>query len=50
MEHLTLECNDVPCDTGSLSEVLEAQPYFSKYDLSLLTPDWTSKQGFYGMF
>ncbi|WFD19271.1 hypothetical protein MCAP1_001494 [Malassezia caprae] len=41
------ECNDVPCDTGSLREVLETQPYFAKYDFSLLTPDWTSKQGFY---
>lgn len=41
------ECNDVPCDTGSARDVLESQPDFAKYDLSSLTPDWTSKRGFY---
>ena len=44
---LLTECNDVPCDTGSARDVLESQPDFAKYDLSSLTPDWTSKRGFY---
>lgn len=42
------ECNDFPCDAGSSKEVLEADPEFSGFDLSLLTPDWTSKKGFWG--
>ena len=37
----------MPCDTGSARHVLESQPDFAKYDLSSLTPDWTSKRGFY---
>jgi len=41
------ECNDVPCDTGSHRSVLEAQEAFAKFNLEHLTPDWTSKQGFY---
>ncbi|GJE83958.1 phosphoglycerate mutase-like protein [Phanerochaete sordida] len=41
------ECNDLPCDTGSPREVLEADPEFAGLDFSELTPDWTSKQGFY---
>ncbi|PWN39022.1 phosphoglycerate mutase-like protein [Ceraceosorus guamensis] len=41
------ECNDFPCDTGSPREVLERDPEFSGFDLSNLTPDWTSKQGFW---
>ncbi|WFC94582.1 hypothetical protein MBRA1_001215 [Malassezia brasiliensis] len=28
-------------------EVLEAHPEFARFDLSNLTPEWTSKQGFY---
>lgn len=34
-----------PCDTGSPREVLEADPEFNSFNLSLLTPDWTSKRG-----
>ncbi|CCF49364.1 hypothetical protein NDA11_004457 [Ustilago hordei] len=41
------ECNDFPCDTGSPREVLERDPELQGFDLSPLTPDWTSKQGFY---
>ncbi|CZT15263.1 uncharacterized protein RCC_01128 [Ramularia collo-cygni] len=41
------ECNNYPCDTGSSREVLEQDPEFADFDLSRLTPDWTSKQGFY---
>lgn len=41
------ECNDFPCDTGSPRSVLEADQELEGVDLSLLTPDWTSKQGFY---
>jgi len=41
------ECNDLPCDTGSPREVLEADPEYAGLDFSELTPDWTSKQGFY---
>lgn len=36
-----------PCDTGSPRQNLEANPEFQGFDLSLLTPDWTSKQGQY---
>lgn len=43
------ECNDFPCDTGSPREVLEKDPEFAGFDLSRLTPDWTSKQGFWSM-
>ena len=43
------ECNDFPCDTGSPREKLEAMPEFADFDLSRLTPDWTSKQGFWSM-
>lgn len=42
------ECNDVPCDTGSSREVLEADPELAGFDFSGLTPDWTSKKGFWG--
>lgn len=42
------ECNDYPCDTGSSKAVLEADPEFAELDFSLLTPDWTSKKGFWG--
>ncbi|CCM03245.1 uncharacterized protein FIBRA_05371 [Fibroporia radiculosa] len=42
------ECNNLPCDIGSPKEVLEADPEFAGLDLGLLTPDWTSKVGFYG--
>lgn len=42
------ECNDYPCDTGSAKEVLERDPELQGFDFSSLTPDWTSKQGFYG--
>ncbi|KAN0065305.1 hypothetical protein ACQY0O_001140 [Thecaphora frezii] len=41
------ECNDFPCDTGSAREELEADPELAGFDFSNLTPDWTSKQGFY---
>ncbi|KAI0643589.1 phosphoglycerate mutase-like protein [Trametes meyenii] len=41
------EVNDLPCDTGSPREVLEADPEYVGLDLSLLTPDWTSKADFY---
>lgn len=39
------ECNAYPCDTGSAREVLERDPEVNGFDFSLLTPDWTSKQG-----
>ncbi len=42
------ECNAFPCDTGSAREVLEADPELAGFDLSLLTPDWTSKAGQFG--
>ncbi|KAK7966904.1 uncharacterized protein PG986_001181 [Apiospora aurea] len=41
------ECNALPCDTGSPREVLEADAEFAEFNLESLTPDWTSKQGFY---
>ncbi|PWZ01833.1 phosphoglycerate mutase-like protein [Testicularia cyperi] len=41
------ECNDFPCDTGSDRKVLEQDPELQGFDLSQLTPDWTSKEGFY---
>lgn len=41
------ECNDFPCDTGSPREVLEKLDEFNGFNLESLTPDWTSKQGFY---
>ncbi|KAI2777359.1 phosphoglycerate mutase-like protein [Daldinia loculata] len=41
------ECNGLPCDTGSAKEVLEADPEFAVFDLTPLTPDWTSKKGFW---
>ena len=43
-----LECNDVPCDTGSDRAVLERLPEFASFNLSKLTPEWNSKQGFFG--
>ena len=39
--------NIVPCDTGSSKKELEANPEFSDFNLSLLTPDWTGKKDFY---
>ncbi len=41
------ECNDFPCDTGSPREQLETKPEFADFDFSMLTPDWTSKKGFW---
>ena len=41
------ECNAFPCDTGSSREILSQDSEFQGFDLSLLTPDWTSKQGQY---
>ncbi|CAJ2514196.1 Uu.00g023150.m01.CDS01 [Anthostomella pinea] len=41
------ECNDHPCDTGSPREKLEADPEFASFNLEPLTPDWTSKRGFW---
>lgn len=42
------ECNAYPCDTGSLRDILAADPEYNAFNLERLTPDWTSKQGFYG--
>ncbi|OBZ66551.1 putative phosphatase SPAC5H10.03 [Grifola frondosa] len=42
------EVNNLPCDTGFPRERLEANPEYTGLDFSHLTPDWTSKQGFYG--
>ncbi|CAO1627556.1 unnamed protein product [Sympodiomycopsis kandeliae] len=41
------ECNAYPCDTGSPRAQLEADPEIQGFNLELLTPDWTSKQGQY---
>ncbi|KAI0751662.1 phosphoglycerate mutase-like protein [Daedaleopsis nitida] len=41
------EVNDLPCDTGSSREDLAVDPEFAGLDFSTLTPDWTSKAGFY---
>jgi broad specificity phosphatase PhoE len=41
------ECNDFPCDTGSSRETLEADPELAGFNFELLTPDWTSKKGFW---
>ncbi|KAH9921572.1 phosphoglycerate mutase-like protein [Epithele typhae] len=41
------EANDLPCDTGSPRETLEADPEYAGLDFAQLTPDWTSKAGFY---
>lgn len=41
------ECNAYPCDTGSAKEVLEKDTEVNMLDFTNLTPDWTSKQGFY---
>ncbi|KAH8824452.1 histidine phosphatase superfamily [Flagelloscypha sp. PMI_526] len=42
------ETNPYPSDRGSDREVLESDPEFaSKFDLSLLTPEWNKKEGFY---
>ncbi|KAI2620031.1 phosphoglycerate mutase-like protein [Hypoxylon sp. NC1633] len=41
------ECNALPCDTGSSRATLEADPEFAVFDLAPLTPDWTSKTGFW---
>jgi len=41
------ECNAFPCDRGSPRSELEATREFDGFDLSLLTPDWTSKAGFW---
>lgn len=41
------ECNSFPCDTGSPRSKLEAMPEFAGLDFSRLTPDWTSKEGFW---
>ncbi|KAI8984909.1 phosphoglycerate mutase-like protein [Trametes punicea] len=41
------EVNDLPCDTGSDRDVLEADPEYEGIDLSTLVPRWNSKQGFY---
>jgi broad specificity phosphatase PhoE len=41
------ECNAFPCDTGNLREELEALDEFKGFNFELLTPDWTSKKGFY---
>lgn len=44
------ECNAFPCDTGSSREVLESSDEFKDFNFEMLTPDWTSKKGFYGMY
>ncbi|KAI3332208.1 hypothetical protein HD806DRAFT_529970 [Xylariaceae sp. AK1471] len=41
------ECNDYPCDTGSLRETLEADPEFADFNFEPLTPERTSKEGFW---
>ncbi|KAF7790765.1 hypothetical protein EIP86_001722 [Pleurotus ostreatoroseus] len=41
------EANDLPCDTGSPREELEANPEYAGLDFSGLTPDWNSNKGFY---
>ncbi|KAI0010960.1 phosphoglycerate mutase-like protein [Xylariaceae sp. FL0662B] len=41
------ECNGLPCDTGSSRDVLEADPEFAVFNLEPLTPEWTSKEGFW---
>ncbi|KAI1762086.1 phosphoglycerate mutase-like protein [Hypoxylon sp. FL1150] len=41
------ECNALPCDTGSSRETLAADPEFMVFNLDPLTPDWTSKHGFW---
>lgn len=41
------QCNDLPCDTGSPREALETDPEYAGLDFNELTPEWTSKQGFY---
>jgi broad specificity phosphatase PhoE len=41
------ECNGYPCDTGSTRETLEADPEFAGFNFELLTPEWTSKKGFW---
>ena len=41
------ECNALPCDTGSPRAALEADPEFARFDLEMLIPEWTSKQGFW---
>lgn len=47
MKGFAAECNDFPCDTGSPREHLESIDEFKDFNLELLTPDWTSKKGFY---
>lgn len=41
------ECNDYPCDTGSSKDILSRDPEFAEFNLDRLTPDWTSKTGFW---
>lgn len=41
------ECNDYPCDTGSLRSDLEKDPEFSGIDMSSLSDDWVFKKGQY---
>ncbi|UZJ57214.1 hypothetical protein CBS101457_006534 [Exobasidium rhododendri] len=41
------ECNDFPCDIGSSRDELMSLDEFNDFNLELLTPDWTSKKGFY---
>ncbi|KAI1741263.1 histidine phosphatase superfamily [Xylaria scruposa] len=42
------ECNNYACDTGSSREMLEADPKFAGFNFERLTPEWTSKKGFWG--
>ena len=41
------ECADFPCDTGSSAQSLTNDADFNGLSFSRLTPDWTSKQGFW---
>ena len=41
------ECADEPCDTGSPLEVLASNQDFKGLNFARVTPDWTSKKGFY---
>lgn len=41
------ECNDFPCDKGVPRKELEQISEFAGFNFDMLTPDWTSKEGFY---
>jgi len=41
------ECNDLPCDTGSSQSALASDPEFAGFNFERLSPEWTSKRGFW---